>query len=111
MARPSAKQCGEAERRRQGTGLRDMGLDGHSTLDSPSPGLQWPRDMAAMSFLTGASGVEKTVQCEGEEFVRDPDVRLGGAIERMRCSSAGNGRALHSRVVGMESRRRRLGGI
>lgn len=93
--RPPAEQRTEVEQWRRRVAWGNMGLNSHSALDCPSPCLQRPRDLAAMSLLVRASTAKKSVQRPRQELVRDPNVVLCGRIERVRCSTAGNGRALH----------------
>lgn len=50
--------------------------------------------MAAMALLVWACDAKKLVDGEVEEVVWDPDV-LGGGLERLNCSAAGEGRAAH----------------
>lgn len=72
-----------------------MGLDCESTSGGPPSGLQWPRDMAAISPLVCGWSAEKTVKSAREEVVRDPDVVWGRGRNWRGCASAGNGRTSH----------------
>jgi hypothetical protein len=72
-----------------------MRLCCHSTSGGPPPGLQWPRDIAAISPLVGASTSEKMIKRAREEAVGYPDMLQRGRRNWRGCASAGNGRASH----------------
>jgi len=92
-----AKKGAKVEQRRHhATRGVHAGLNGHLSLCCPPPGLQWPRDVAAMPFLVVRTRrAEKSVDGEREKVVGDPDVLQRGGPERVHCSVAGNGRASH----------------
>jgi hypothetical protein len=48
-----------------------------------------------MAFLMRTGRAEKSVDDEGKEVIRDPDVLHRRRGERLHCVAAGNGRASH----------------
>jgi hypothetical protein len=89
------KECAEVEQRREVFLGAETGRDSHSTFRRPPPGFQWPRDMATMALLERARTGKNSIECVGKDVIRDPYVLRRGRPERLHCSAACNGWAVH----------------